>query len=371
MAKILVLSDITRAFGERVEEWQVDMIRQRHVWWKQIGQLTGWGIEVVDTAAVLAEPKILQGANVCFIDMPLLRIAAYQQLWAHCCQQLSSASVLTTPEAVAEVGLLNRAYPVLTAAGLPCVRTAFVPLDDAILARLQSAEDLRTQVGDQMLRALASENLDLKRGLFIRTFVASLRKPQPMYFFAHTPQELFNTSWRIIQSLRTHNDVGGLALREYLPLETVDLPGGVTVNVEMRVWIVEQRLVLASYHGPYVQLSAAQQEALRRELQQRRSRLAESLTLGQQVLGRGLPESFVADVIFPRNREPLLLELNPIYSSGSNLPTARAWLLIHLAAMLAGRVGLTVPSQEDRQQLAVRLVGEPVRSEGAIFLPEA
>ncbi|MBL8797192.1 MAG: hypothetical protein JNM56_25040, partial [Planctomycetia bacterium] len=67
MPRILILSDLSRAYAEGLEEWKSDMFRQRHAWWRKLAELTGWDLQVHDTADALEGPSLLQGARAVFI----------------------------------------------------------------------------------------------------------------------------------------------------------------------------------------------------------------------------------------------------------------------------------------------------------------
>lgn len=376
MPAILVLSDFSRAFDEGLEEWKLDMFRQRHEWWKRLGELAGWDIALVDTADALAEPLRLQCSRVCFIDMPLLRKAKYRQFWQHCKAQSFGALVLAPPDEVERIQFMDRYYPLLREHGIDTIRTAFVPIADSLLETVQSAEDVQERLGDAMTQALVADGLELKRGLYIRTFLSSLRNSHPAYYFAHTPPQLAATSWRVLQMLRGQNDVGGLALREFLPLEGIDLPRGehgeaaTSVNLEMRVTVLEGRTLMANFHGSFLQLSPGQQEALRHELVKRRPRIDEGWELVHRLRAVPLPPNYVADIAYPKKAPPVVIELNPFYSAGSNVPEARAWLLVNLAAALAGHAGYARVPAEQLRTLATTLCGTPIRTDGALILGE-
>jgi len=370
MPRIVILSDLSRAYAEDLEEWKSDMFRQRHAWWRRLAELTGWDLQVHDTAEVLRSSALLQGARVCFIDMPLLRQSAYRVLFDYCSAHAPDAAVCDPPAAVNRVQWLNEYYPALIEHGLPCIRTAVVPLGDDVIDSVQSPDDVQARLGETLQRALTDANLDLRRGLYIRTFLASLRNTHPAFYFAHTPKELHGTCFRVLQMMRGKNDVGGLALREFVSLEAIDLPAdapgvaSVQVHHEMRLTLLGGRLLMASFHGPFLQLSPGQQDQLRQVLSARGNRLSALAEIARRLGQAGLPDNYVADVAFLGSGQPVLIELNPLYSAGSNVPAARAWLIANLGARLAERAGYSPTADERLRELAGQLAGEPLRSDG-------
>ncbi|MBL8799351.1 MAG: ATP-grasp domain-containing protein, partial [Planctomycetia bacterium] len=277
------------------------------------------------------------------------------------------------PTEVQRVQWLDAYYPLLMERGLPCIRTALLPLADQLIDALQSPDDVQARLGETLQPALTAAQLDLRRGLYIRTFLASLRNTHPAYYFAHTPKELHGTCFRVLQMMRGKNDVGGLALREYVSLEAIDLPAdgpgvsAVQVHHEMRLTIFQGKLLMASFHGPFLQLSLGQQDRLRQAFAARAPRTAVLADLSRRLQQAGLPDNYVADVAFLSNGQPVLVELNPFYSAGSNVPAARAWLLVNLGAKLAEQAGYAPTLNERLRELAAHLAGAPLYSDG-VFL---
>ena len=104
------------------------------------------------------------------------------------------------------------------------------------------------------------------------------------------------------------------------------------MGLELRLTFTGRRLRLCSYHGPFQALAEPWLGQLKEQLRACGGRVEQALALGRRLEGAAeLPERFVADVVFDRVRGPVVLELNPLYCSGFNVPQAHAQVVTLLA----------------------------------------
>ena len=74
--------------------------------------------------------------------------------------------------------------------------------------------------------------------------------------------------------------------------------------------------------------------------------------------------------MLPRAREPMVLELNPLYAAGYNVPAAHALLAAALGAHLASRAGYTESTRDEILASASALAGERIEENPAVWLFE-
>jgi hypothetical protein len=112
------------------------------------------------------------------------------------------------------------------------------------------------------------------------------------------------------------------------------------VPFELRLTVLRGRLLMTSYHGPFEALTDEAPRILADELAARAQVVENAvLALTPAILAADLPANYVADVAFVRGGVPVVLELNPLYAAGYNVPTAHALLVAALGADLARRAG--------------------------------
>ena len=126
---------------------------------------------------------------------------------------------------------------------------------------------------------------------------------------------------------------------------------------------------MASYHGPFESLAEDQRAALVDALAARRAVVDEAVrALAPALLAADLPANYVADLAFVRGGEPVVLELNPLYAAGYNVPAAHALLVAALGADLARRAGYAEPTWKEILDSAAALAGERVEESPAVWV---
>lgn len=165
------------------------------------------------------------------------------------------------------------------------------------------------------------------------------------------------------------------ALREHLALDRIEIADApsdgdaIRVSFELRITVLHGRALCASFHGPFDVFADGPRRALTEALAARHAAAGDAIrSLLPRLLAADLPPSYVADVAFTRDGAPVLLELNPLYAAGYNVPAAHALVVAALAAELACRAGYPMLSWAEILQTAGALAGEPVEQSPAVWL---
>lgn len=371
MPRVALLSDLRRAFDPHADPRNVAMIRRRHGLWAALSRLHGWDLAVCDTAEIDAQEC---AGSVCWIDLPMLPRVAYRAVFSRA-TAAGAGCVLQHPDEVDQVLGLDRSYPVLVRAGLPTPRTAFVPVDDTVTDAIDSPAAVRRLLTEALYGALFDVGLDPHDGIFVRGFYSSAKSANPEHYFGNNQAHIEATVHEVIRRLRVSLEVGGLALREHLALDRIELadaPGdrdAIRVSFELRITVLRGRALCASFHGPFDVFADGPRCALTEALAARHAAAGEAiLSLLPRLLVADLPPSYVADVAFTRDGAPVLLELNPLYAAGYNVPAAHALVVAALGAELACRAGYPELSWTEVLQTAGALAGEPVEQSPAVWL---
>jgi len=300
-----------------------------------------------------------EDARICFIDQPLLIRPAYRHLYD---ELLKCAPVMDSPEDVERVLGLDQAYPVAARANVPQTATAFISLDDETVLSIKSQTDVRRSLTERIYKAAFEQDLDPHRGLYIRGFYSSLKTADPFYYFAGNQEEVEATVYEVIRNLRESFEVGGLAIREMIDLKKLRLPPlekdrpAAKVPFEFRITFLEGRPIMANYHGPFNSTARSHERGIVRGLEKHRKIIDRIRPLAHKM--RDFPPNFVADFAFYKDGEPVLIETNPLYSSGYNVPEAHAWLLANLGNTLAMKAGY---DPVDVRRSTERLIGRKIR----------
>lgn len=371
MPRIALISDLRRAFDPHADPRNVAMIRRRHGFWAELSRLHGWDLAVLDTAD-LGEPAL--AGSTCWIDLPMLTRAEYRAAFSRA-TAAGAGCVLQHPDDVERVLGLDRSHPVLVRAGLPTPRTAFVPVDDALGGAIDSPAAVRRLLTEQIYGALFDAGLDPHDGIFVRGFYSSAKSANPEHFFGNNQADIEATVHEVVRRLRVALEVGGLALREHLALERIELadaPGdrdAIRVSFEVRLTVLDGRVVCGSFHGPFDVFAEGPRRALTEALAVRHAAAGEAVrALLPRLLAADLPSSYVADVAFTRDGGAVVLELNPLYAAGYNVPAAHALVVAALGADLAFRAGHAELSWAQVVETAGALAGEPVDESPAVWL---
>jgi hypothetical protein len=362
--EIAVVSDFGRAFSAEADERNVEIIRRRHQWWGKLARRMGWRLKVVDLARV--DESQMREAKVVWIDMPLLTSDRYRWAWGRCAGAAQGAEVLDRVEDVSAVYGLDRSLGEVAKAGFRIPRTALVPVDERTAGQIESPRDVRRLLSEKIYRAVFDEGIDPHEGLYIRGYYSSLKSPNAVTYYASNQEDLEETACEVIKNLRRTLEVGGLAVREFLELEKLHLPwpqggeGFARLPWEVRFTILERRTILASYHGPFDGLSDEEKRRIEDAVGKKEANLREVEELGQKLATLAVGPNYCADVGFLKSGEPVVIELNPLYSSGYNVARAHAWALVNLGAGLAERAGYARAGRSEIVEAAEELCGEKI-----------
>lgn len=372
VSRIHLLTDRDRAFHPNADPRNVAMIQRRHAFWVEIARLRGWDLALFDMAAGGSLAPL--SGSTCWVDLPMLPRARYADVVARA-KAAGAAHVLDTPEDVDPIVGLDRSYPILLRAGVPTPRTAFVPVDDALAAAIDSPAAVRARLTEAMYGALFDADINPHDGVFVRGYYSSAKSSNPELYFGNNQEDIEATVFEVIRRLRVALDVGGLALREHMDLERIELPamaherGATRVPFEIRLTVLDGHLIMASYHGPYDIFTDEPRRAVADALTARRAIVEEAVrAVAPALKAADLSANYVADLAFPRGSAPVILELNPLYAAGYNVPAAHAVIVAALGAHLAYRAGYERSSWSEIIDTASTLMGEVVGESPGIWL---
>jgi hypothetical protein len=228
---------------------------------------------------------------------------------------------------------------------------------------------------DAIYSAIFSAEINPHDGIFIRGFYSSVKSANPEHYFGNNQADIEATVFEVIRHLRFALDVGGLALREHLDLERIEISTSANVRdtirlpFELRITVIGGRALMASYHGPFEVLTNEPREALERALKARRADVHQAIrTLAPALLAADLPFNYVADLAFVRGKGPVVLELNPLYASGYNVPAAHALVVAALGSYLAEKAGYAHTPWPEVLDIAAQLAGERIEESPAVWL---
>jgi hypothetical protein len=352
-----------------VHPQHVELVRQRYAFWAQLARLRDWDISVHDITDLSACSDALV-----WIDLPLLSRDAYRSLHTRAVAA-NALSVLDLPDQVDIALGLDLSFPLLARAGLPVPRTALVPIDDATASCIDSPGAVRRLRTERMYEAMFDACVDPHRGVYVRGFSSSVKSSNPEHFFGDNQTDIEATSFEVIRHLRDALELGGLALREHLDLERIEIGppgerGSARVPFEIRITVLNRRPFLASYHGPFDTLVDSAHDALTAELTARSPRVEAALRdVLPTLLAAGLPDNYVADLAFTADGAPVVLELNPLYAAGYNVRAAHALVVTALAADLAEGAGYPGLRDDEVLASAEEISGEPIYLRPPIWLP--
>jgi hypothetical protein len=368
MARIELISDLSRAFHPDADPRNVAMIRRRHAHWAELATRRGWDLAVRDAA-------LLDGANerasVRWIDLPMLPRARHREVFERA--SVGSEHVHEHPFEVERVLGLDRFHAVLLSAGVPTPRTALVPVDDALAAEIDAPSAVRALLTARLYEAMFDAGIDPHEGVYVRGFYSSAKSANPEHYFGSNQADVEATVFEVIRRLRVSLELGGLALREHLDLERIELFQGtreaIRVPFEVRMTVLDRRLIMASYHGPFEALTEDARGLLVEELMMRSPWVVEAVNaLWPALRGADLPSSYVADLAFPRDGGAVVLELNPLYAAGYNVPAAHALLVASLGAFLAKKAGYPALTRPDVLDEAAALAGARVEESAGVWV---
>jgi hypothetical protein len=122
---------------------------------------------------------------------------------------------------------------------------------------------------------------------------------------------------------------------------------------------------------PFEVLADEPRHVLEEELERRRAVVERAVgDVAPALLAADLPPNYVADLAFVRGGSPMVLELNPLYAAGYNVPAAHALIVAALGANLAHRAGYRASSWAEVIDIASELVGAPINQSAGVWLFE-
>jgi len=268
--------------------------------------------------------------------------------------------VLDDPDAADEAFDLSRFYPLLEAAGVPQAGTRFLPVsvDEAKL----DEEPLRALLAER----IAAANLEFPEdGVFYRTHFGTLKIASGLNG-AFSAEELAEGGARLVTRLRTGQSIGGIAVREMLPIPVRWLKKGrAVVRREVRVFCVFGAPVawaLCGSHADY-RVEKIPLETLAEVVGMTPALAQEVRAVSLRAASALRARFLVIDVTILSDGRVVVLETNPGFGCHWYHP---AVFVAAYAAMLRRAAGLAPLSGEARDEALSRL-GVEVAGRGAVY----
>ncbi|MDC3378901.1 ATP-grasp domain-containing protein [Planctomycetota bacterium] len=219
---------------------------------------------------------------------------------------------IEAPQVVEEVDNLGIYFPMLAAAGIDQPATQLLPLSPD-QERLPES-DLRAHLDPRVA------NVEFPaEGLFFRTYYGT-RKQLFALNVATDSAELAEGLTDMIVALRDvqGQSIGGLALRELVPIERVrDLASGREIAREFRMFVVCGVPVYWNLHCDLAQLSQwVEPETLTRAGSPTSAQVEQMVALSRQVADLVRSRFFTVDFVLRPDGQPVLIELNAGYCAG-------------------------------------------------------
>ena len=285
-----------------------------------VAQALGVELAVVPAAALLGAPPgafaasfegcrgVAWGGRIAFL--PELR-----RVHARILAELESAGrpgalVVDGPEAVDECFSLGRMIPKFEAAGLPGSATRLVPLPE--VAGPISEEEAKSLL-ERKLRDFPVEAW----GVFVRTYYGTLKR-SPLWHMAHSREQLISRATYLVSDLSKDQEIGGLAVRERLPILPLLLAQGQHVGfAEFRVFVAFGKPLFWAYHAELEGLRERLDDGDLARMGEIAARHAPSMQALSLRAGRVLDARFVVvDFAVLEDGRLAVIEANPAHGSG-------------------------------------------------------
>ena len=259
------------------------------------------------------------------------RIAFRQEtrpLWEAIRALAPDAQVCDHPDHVEETFDLRAFYPRLRRAGVPQAHTRFVRLPERVL-----------RLPEPRLRRALRWRLRWRRvrgGVFVRTHYGT-RKIHAGLNIAETAAQLVDRATDLVESLRDTQPIGGLALRELLPITSVPSADGRRFFTrEYRVFVVDRRPILWSCDASIDELLWVTQPADRAALSLDAHALQVLHGLAERTASVFEARVVCVDLALLDDGRWVVLEVNPGHCSGWGPHLTHAAVYGRLLRALAG-----------------------------------
>ncbi|MBI3724140.1 ATP-grasp domain-containing protein [bacterium] len=230
--------------------------------------------------------------------------------------------------------------PRLAAIGVPQASTRFVPLPEITGA---ITEDQARELLEKKL-----SGFDVAEwGVFVRTYYGTLKR-NPMLHLAHSRAQLVSRATHLVSFLSDHQEIGGLAVRERLPIKMIATESGRITGLELRVFIGFGKPLFWSCH---LDLESARADLSEKDLASLGALSSEQhetmRSLSERVAGALQGKFLVADFALLEDGRVSLVEVNPGHSSGWGHEAALIGAFGRFLRQVAGLPDVSVSELEE------------------------
>ena len=325
--RIEILPDIARALGAQVETVSVERL---------LG-LQG------DEGVKYARDRIAK-ADVAIVDGPCYRLAMYKRIE----NEIAALDVpcFDTYQNVKRVSDMSLYLPTISEERIPHPGSVLIPFTSEDIERSDSKDFYKRALGGriEMLLERGGIHPTKTQPAFYRTFFNSAVGSNVWRYKAESVVDLINSSYEVVYDKKGYEDVGGLAVREFLELEKVYPLPMHDVFKEYRIFVIGgQPIWYSFYHGlSKIDTKSPAFEELKEKATLGAHGIKRLKNIARKVAAAIPSHFFVIDVAFTVEGKLVVIDLGPGYSAGmafkiDQVPVLAA--LLHYAAAIARSPG--------------------------------
>ena len=293
-----------------------------------------------DEGVERAKEAVAQG-DIAIVDGPTYQMALYKRIE----EEIEGLGVpcFDSHEHVGLVSDMSQYLPILSEHRIPHPGSVLVPFTEDDLERSDSKEFYKKTLGKRIDMLLAKGGIHPTKThpAFYRTFFSSAIGSNIWRYRAESVTDLINSSYEVVYDKKGNEDVGGLAVREFLDLEKgYSLPMH-DVFKEYRIFVVGGRPIWYSfYYGlSKIDTKSAAFEELKAKATLKARDISRLKNIAEKVAAVIPSHFFVIDVAFTKEGKLVVIDLGSGYSAGmafkvDQVPVLSA--LLHYAIYIAG-----------------------------------
>jgi len=302
-------------------------LETRHEMIPRIGWMMDVGVRFVSVEQLLHQrgregyalaSEIIEHSDIVLIDGPLYRMSVYQSIEKEVTKM--GAPCLDIAANVAHVADMSSYHLALHKQKIPQPRTVLVPLTPEDLAQSDSKEFYRNVVGRRMELLLAKGRVHPTRTkpVFYRTFFSSAVGSNVWMYRAESIVDLAKSSYEVIYDRKGRQDIGGLAVREFLELQSVYPAPMRDLYREYRIFVIGGVPVWYTYYYGlnHVDTKGEKFEDFKKAVVLKAATRRSLKNLARKVAGVVPSHFFVIDVAYTKKKKPVVIDLGPGHCAG-------------------------------------------------------
>ncbi|RKY24106.1 MAG: hypothetical protein DRP79_08250 [Planctomycetota bacterium] len=284
--------------------------------------------------------EAIEHGDIVLIDGPLYRMSDYRSIE----KEVSKTGIpcLDTAANVEAVANLSSYYPLLKKQRIPQPRTVLVPLTPEDLSQSDSKEFYKKVVGKRIELLLARGKMHPTRTkpAFYRTFFSSAVGGNVWMYRAESVVDVVNSSYEVIYDCSGRRDTGGLAVREFLELQSVYPAPMRDLYREYRVFVIGGVPVWYTYYYGlgHVDTKSEKFEEFKKSVALSAAKKRSLRNLAEKVAGVVPSHFFVIDIAYTRKKRPVVIDLGPGHAAGMAYKIGQVpvlYALLNYAAYIA------------------------------------